>query len=36
MTREDLRVFGAVLEVEEPRSFHEAGTIVMDIDDYSW
>ena len=34
MTREDLRVFGAVLEVEEPRSFHEAGTIVMDIDDY--
>ena len=34
MTREELRVFGAVLEVEEPRSFHEAGTIVMDIDDY--
>ena len=23
-----------MLEVEEPRSFHEAGTIVMDIDDY--
>ncbi len=34
MTREELRVFGAVLEVEEPCSFHEAGTIVMDIDDY--
>ena len=34
MTREDLRVFGAVLEVEEPRSFHEAGTIAMDIYDY--
>ena len=34
MTGEDLRVFGAVLEVEEPRSFHEAGTIAMDIYDY--
>lgn len=34
MTREELRVFGAVLEVEEPRSFHEAGTIAMDIYDY--
>ena len=29
MTREDLRVFGAVLEVEEPCSFHEAGTIAI-------
>ena len=34
MTEEELRVFGAVLEVEEPRSFHEAGTIAMDIYDY--
>ena len=34
MTREELRVFGAVLEVEEPCSFHEAGTIAMDIYDY--
>ena len=34
MTREELRVFGAVLEVEEPRSFHEAGAIAMDIYDY--
>ena len=34
MTGEELRVFGAVLEVEEPRSFHEAGTIAMDIYDY--
>ena len=34
MTGQELRVFGAVLEVEEPRSFHEAGTIAMDIDDY--
>ena len=34
MTKEELRVFGAVLEVEEPRSFHEAGTIAMDLNDY--
>ena len=34
MTKEELRVFGAVLEVEGPRSFHEAGTIAMDINDY--
>lgn len=34
MTTEELKVFGAVLEVEEPRSFHETGTIAMDIDDY--
>ena len=34
MTTEELRVFGAVLEVEEPRSFHEAGTIAMDLTDY--
>ena len=34
MTEEELRVFGATLEVEEPRSFHEAGTIAMDIYDY--
>ncbi len=34
MTGEELRVFGAVLEVEEPRSFHEAGTIAMDLTDY--
>ncbi len=34
MAGEELRVFGAVLEVEEPRSFHEAGTIAMDISDY--
>ena len=34
MTSQELRVFGAVLEVEGPSSFHEAGTIAMDIDDY--
>ena len=34
MTTEELKVFGAVLEVEEPRSFHEAGTIAMDLTDY--
>ena len=34
MTGQELRVFHAVLEVEEPHSFHEAGTIAMDIDDY--
>ncbi len=34
MAEEELRVFGATLEVEEPRSFHEAGTIAMDIYDY--
>ena len=34
MAKEELRVFGAVLEVEEPHSFHEAGTIAMDISDY--
>ncbi len=34
MTKEELRVFGAVLEIEGPRSFHEAGTIAMDINDY--
>lgn len=34
MTGQELRVFHAVLEVEEPRSFQEAGTIAMDIYDY--
>ncbi len=34
MSEHELRVFGAALEVEEPRSFHEAGTIAMDISDY--
>ncbi len=34
LAKEELRVFGAVLEVEEPRSFHEAGTIAMDLTDY--
>ena len=34
MTGQELRVFGAVLEVEEPRSFRDAGTIAMDCDDY--
>ena len=34
MTTEELKVFGAVLEVEEPRSFYDAGCIAMDIDDY--
>lgn len=34
MTPQGLRLFGGVLEVEEPRSFREAGTIAMDIDDY--
>ena len=34
MTSQELRVFGAVLEVGGPSSFHEAGTIAMDIDDY--
>lgn len=34
MTNEELRVFGAALEVEEPRSFYDAGCIAMDRDDY--
>ncbi len=34
MTGQELRVFGAALEVEEPRSFRDAGTIAMDCDDY--
>ena len=34
MTQQALKVFGAVLEVEAPNSFHEAGTIAMDLDDY--
>ncbi len=34
MSEQELRVFGAALEVEEPRSFREAGTIAMDRDDY--
>lgn len=34
MTPQGLRLFGGVLEVEEPRSFRESGTIAMDIDDY--
>lgn len=34
MTEQEQRTFGAVLEVEEPRSFREAGTIAMDINDY--
>ena len=34
MSGEELRVFGAVLEVEGPCSLHEAGTIAMDINDY--
>ena len=34
MSEQELRVFGAALEVEEPRSIREAGTIAMDRDDY--
>lgn len=34
MTEQEQRVFGAVLEVEEPRSLREAGAIAMDINDY--
>ena len=34
MSKRELKVFGAVLEVEEPSTFHAAGTIAMDIDDY--
>lgn len=34
MSMRELKVFGAALEVEEPCSFHEAGTIAMDIYDY--
>lgn len=34
MTKQELKAFGAALEVEEPSSFREAGTIAMDIDDY--
>ena len=34
MSQRELRVFGAALEVEEPRSFYDAGCIAMDIDDY--
>ncbi len=34
MTQQELRVFGAALEVEEPRSFYDAGCIAMDRDDY--
>lgn len=34
MSEQELRVFGAALEVEEPRSFREAGAIAMDRDDY--
>ena len=35
MSEQELRVFGAALEVEEPRSFYEAGAIAMDRDDYA-
>ena len=34
MSNRELKVFGAALEVEEPRSFYDAGCIAMDIDDY--
>ena len=34
MSEQELRVFGAALEVEEPCSFRDAGTIAMDCDDY--
>lgn len=34
MTAQEQRLFGAVLEVEEPRSFRAAGAIAMDINDY--
>ena len=34
MSKRELKVFGAVLEVEEPSTFHAAGTIAMDINDY--
>lgn len=34
MAQQELKVFGAVLEMEAPSSFHDAGTIAMDLDDY--
>lgn len=34
MSKRELKVFGAALEVEEPRSFYDAGCIAMDLDDY--
>lgn len=34
MSKRELKVFGAALEVEEPRSYYDAGCIAMDIDDY--
>ncbi|WP_295759490.1 DUF6329 domain-containing protein [uncultured Oscillibacter sp.] len=34
MSKRELKVFGAALEVEEPRSFYDAGCIAMDVDDY--
>ena len=34
MSKREPKVFGAALEVEEPRSFYDAGCIAMDIDDY--
>ena len=34
MTQQELRAFGAALEVEGPRSFYDAGCIAMDRDDY--
>lgn len=34
MSNRELKVFGAALEVEEPRSFYDAGCTAMDLDDY--
>ena len=34
MSKRELKMLGAVLEVEEPRSYYDAGCIAMDIDDY--
>ncbi len=34
MSKREPKVFGAALEVEEPRSFYDAGTIAMGINDY--
>ena len=34
MSKRELKVFGAVLEVEEPSSLYDAGCTAMDLDDY--
>ncbi len=34
MSKRELKVFGAVLEVEGPSSFYDAGCTAMDLDDY--